>query len=117
MAGTRRQDRDVTRIEFEFPAAITAETNPCMATGDAERLVNGGVIVQIVVDAVAPHIAPAMGAEQLFDGCLGRGAIELDRAFVDQERQRIVRNEAVIREDEGGWFKFYLEGWQNRAPR
>jgi len=35
-----------------------------MPTGDAERLMHGRMIVQINVDAVAPHRAPAIGAEQ-----------------------------------------------------
>lgn len=62
MAGAGGEDGDVAGRDLEFPAGVAAEPDPGMAARDAERFVNRGVVVQIIVDAVAPHVAPAMGA-------------------------------------------------------
>lgn len=72
-----------------------------MATGDTKRFVNRGVIVQIVENAVAPHIAPAVGAEQTLDGFLWLIVIDVDRGLVDHERKDAVGDETIVREDEG----------------
>jgi len=61
---------------------------------------NRGVVVQIIVDAVAPHVAPAIGAEQSLDGLLGVAVRDRDRLPVDQKRQRAVRDETVVPKDE-----------------
>ena len=76
MPGAGGQDRDVAGRDLEFLAAVAAEANPGVAARDAERFVHRRVIVQIIVDAVAPHIAPAIGAEQSLDGFLGVIAID-----------------------------------------
>src|SRR6185437_3654712 len=115
MAGASGEDRDIARAQLEFPAAIAAEPHPGMAADNAKGFVDRRVIMQIVVNAVAPRIAPAVGAEQVFDGFL-RCVAEIDRALVDQERQGAVGNEAVVGKDEGRWLKVQADGWQNRAP-
>src|SRR3984885_5954152 len=116
MAGTGGQDRDITRVKLEFLAVIAAEANARMAAGNAERLVDRGVIVQVVVDAVVPTIAPAVRAEQAFDNFLGIAVAEVDRALVDQERQGIIRHQAIVGKDEGGWLEFHANSRQNEAP-
>jgi hypothetical protein len=60
--------------------------------------------MQEIVDAVPPHRAPAVGAEQLFDRSLGLAATERERALVDQERHRVVRHEAIVGEVDRSWF-------------
>ena len=110
MASTCGEDRDIARAQLEFLAAVAAEPHPRMAAGNAEGLVNRRVIMQIVVNAVAPHIAPAVGAQQVFDGFLRGIVVEVDRALVDQERQGAIGNEAVVGKDEGGWID--AGGWQ-----
>src|SRR5260370_33315914 len=75
-----------------------------MAARYTERFMHGRMIVRIIVDAVAPHRAPAIGAEQSLDGFFGMIVGDVDRALVDQERHRIVGNEAVVGEDEAEWF-------------
>src|SRR3981081_1230492 len=50
-------------------------------------------------EAVSPHVAPAIGAEQSFDGLFGMAVSDIDRSLVDQERQRIVRDQAVVLKD------------------
>ena len=80
-----------------------------MATGDAQRFVNRGVIVQIVVDAVAPHVAPAIGAEQPLDGLFGMIVVDIDRALVDHKRHRVVGNQPIVREDDGERFEIFAD--------
>ena len=62
-----------------------------------------GMIVHVVVDAVAPGIAPSVCFEQIFDH--GRGVvalIEIDRAPIDNQRpSRMVGNETVVLETDG----------------
>ena len=82
MAGACGKDGDVAGRDFNFLAAVAAEANLGASARYAEHFVNRGVIVQIVVDAVAPHVAPAIGAEQVLDGLLGMIAVDLDaRAY------------------------------------
>jgi hypothetical protein len=99
MSGARGQDGDVAGGYFQLLAAVAAEADTGVATGDAEHFMHGGVVVQIIVDAVAPHRAPAIGAEQSLDGFFRVVVRNVDRALVDQERHRIVRNEPVVFED------------------
>jgi len=60
--------------------------------------------VKVIVDAVAPHVAPAIGAEQAFDGFFGMVVGDVDGALVDHERHRVVGDEPVVFEDEGEGF-------------
>src|ERR1700682_2178657 len=70
-----------------------------MAAADAERFMNRRVVVQIVEDAVAPHVAPAIGAEQSLDGFLGMLVVDVDGLFVEQKRQRVIRDDTVVLKD------------------
>jgi hypothetical protein len=49
---------------------VAAEANACAPTRNAKHLMHRRVIVQIVVDAVAPRAAPAVLLEQVFDRLL-----------------------------------------------
>jgi hypothetical protein len=63
-----------------------------------------------IVDAVPPHRAPAIGAEQFFDRRFRLAAVECDRPLVDQKRHRIVRHKAVVGEDNRCWFDLVAGG-------
>src|SRR6266567_7605881 len=78
MSGACRQDGDIAGRNLDLPATVAAEPHPRMAAGNAERLVNGGMVMQIIVDAVAPHLAPAVGAEQSLDGFFGVLVVDVD---------------------------------------
>ena len=65
-AGSRRRRR-----RSRAPCRGRRRTARCVAARDAEHFMHGRVVVQIIVDAVAPHRAPAIGAEQSLDGLLG----------------------------------------------
>src|SRR4029453_17427571 len=66
MAGPGRQDHDVTGLEREDPALVAAEARATLAARDAEHLMNPGMVMDVVVDAVAPGIATTVGLEQFF---------------------------------------------------
>ena len=116
MPGAGGQDRNVARRDLDLLAAVTAEADPRMAARDAERFVNRGVVVQIIVDAVAPHVAPAIGAEQSLDGLFGMVVIDVDGALVDQKRHRIVGHAAVVLEDEGEGFDIGTDDRHGSSP-
>ena len=83
MPGACGEDGDIARRNFKLTAVVAAEPHPRMAARDAERLVNRRMVVQIIVDAVAPHLAPAIGAEQSLDGFFGMRVGDVDRALVE----------------------------------
>src|SRR5262249_48750627 len=95
VAGSRRQDRHIAGLEVKRFSAFAAEATRGVAGGEPEHLGRGGVIVRVIVNAVAPGIAPAVARKKLFKY---RRWIELvreaDRAAVKDERQFwIVRND------------------------
>jgi hypothetical protein len=87
-----------------------------MAAGDAECFVDGGVVVQVIVDAVAPHIAPAIGAEQSLDGFFRARVVERDGLLVDQERHRVIRNQAVVPENKGERLDIRADNRHGNSP-
>ena len=82
MSGAGRQDGDVAGRDLECLPVLAAELHPCTAAGNAQHLMYGGMVMREVVDAVAPHRAPAIAAEQPLDRGLGILA-DVDRAPVD----------------------------------
>src|SRR5207244_5250313 len=87
--------------------ASTSSSSPCLppkaharrAGRDAEHLVDLRVIMRERIDAIMPQaVAPIVLAEGLLDRA--REIARLDRATIDQEWQAIVRNRAVVFEDE-----------------
>ena len=79
---------------------LAAEAHLGAAAGDGHRLVDHRVIVRVGVNAVAPHIAPAVVGEGLLDQQFRvGGAGEIDAAAIENERQGgIVGNPAVVGE-------------------
>jgi hypothetical protein len=64
------------------------------------------MIMNVVVDAVAPGISPAVAFEQLLEhGYQVEGLRQADRALVDDKRPfRMIRNEAIVLEAESPRF-------------
>ena len=104
MPGAGGQDGDVAGRDRDLFALVAAEPDDGVTPGDTERFMNRRVVVQIIVDAVPPHRAPAIGAEQALDGFFRMIVGDVDRALVDQERQLVVRHQAVVRENNGDRF-------------
>src|SRR3981081_3500602 len=98
------EDGDVAGRDLDFLPAVAAEPPPGMAAGDAKRLVHRRVVVQIIEHAVAPHLAPAIGAEQSLDGFLRVAVVDIDSALVDHEGQGIIGHQAVVFKQEGERF-------------
>ncbi len=84
-----REDRDVTGRDLQALAELAAELHAGAAARDAEYLMHGGVIMRIVVDAVAPS-CPSRWLPNSCSMVASRVFADVDRALVDQERHRIV---------------------------
>src|ERR1700682_4100711 len=98
MTGAGREDGDVSGPELDDLAAIAAEPDARVPARDPEHLVGARMIVQEVIDAVAPRIRPTIGFEKVFEN--RRRVLRLreaHRAAVMNERQpRIVGYCAVV---------------------
>jgi hypothetical protein len=66
-----RKDRNIAGFEFQHTAHRSAETDRSMAARDSEHLVNPGVVVDVIVDAVAP------GAPRGSDASAAPDAVQL----------------------------------------
>jgi hypothetical protein len=58
------QDRDVTRLELEYPTSGSTEAHSDMAASDPKHLMNLGAIVDVIIDAVPPGLLPTIALEQ-----------------------------------------------------
>src|SRR5262249_9777066 len=60
------QDHNIAGLGAKLFSAFTAEANPGMTARNPEHFVRSRVVVCVIVNAVAPGIAPAVAAKQLF---------------------------------------------------
>src|SRR4051794_35501041 len=102
VAGARWKDCDIARDQGEGATSRAAELHPSLAARDTKHLVNLGMIMDVIIDAVAPGIAPAVFLEQIL---IDRRGIEIagqaDGAPInDQRKIRMIGNEPVILEAE-----------------
>src|SRR5258705_2625152 len=71
-----------------------------VAPRDAKRFMDSGVIVHVIVDAVAPGVSPAVRFEKVFEH--GRGVlavIERDSFSIDDQRPaRMIWDETIVLE-------------------
>src|SRR5262249_18906283 len=102
VARSGRQHHHVAGLEVKRFSPFAAEANPGMAAHDPEHFVRARVIVHVIVNAVAPGIAPAVVRKQLFKYRRWIEVVrEADRAAVEDEWQfGIVRNDSVVSEAE-----------------
>jgi hypothetical protein len=100
MARAGRQDGHVASLQREDPPLFAAKSYAALAARDAEHLMDLGVVMHIIVDAVAPGIFPSVRLEQVFDH--GRGVlavIESDSFSADDQRPaRMIWDETVVLE-------------------
>src|SRR5262245_11448373 len=106
VAGARGQDRDIAGLELDLAALASAELHARPAPGDPQHLMGPGVVVHVVVDAVAPGAAPAVACEQfLEDRRRVEGIHQPHGAAIDDERPfRIVGHQSVVRQADGSGF-------------
>src|ERR1051325_9882035 len=90
-----RDHDDITRAQLDALPAFAAEPHPRRSRRDAEHLMRRAVIVVVPVDAVPPGTGPAVPVEHALARA-GAVALVLQRAAIEDERQRIVRHSAVI---------------------
>src|SRR5258708_6315381 len=103
MARPRGQDGDVAGLESEDSTLFATEANAPLSTCDAEHLVDPGVIVPVVVDAIAPGVAPSVRFEQVLDHSRRVAAlIEFDGASIDDQRpSRMIWDQFIVLEADG----------------
>jgi hypothetical protein len=76
--------------KLEYLAAMPAELHARMPARDAERLVDHRMIVHEGINAVAPLVAaPAILREPRFKRTRIAVAVEIERIFVDEHRERL----------------------------
>ena len=96
MTDTGRDHHHVASAERNTLALLAAEADNALAAGDTEHLVADAVEMVKAVDPVAPSAAPVVRGEPALEriGKFGAG----QRPAIDQERQRAVRDRAVVGE-------------------
>lgn len=72
--GTSGKDSYVASLEMECSAIVAAKADRAIASSDAKYLVNARMVVHVVVDFVAPRIAPAVSLEEIFDDAGSRSS-------------------------------------------
>ena len=108
MSCAGRQDSYVACFQFQSATAISAELHGSLTAGDAEHLVDTGMVVNVVVNAISPGIAPAVTFKQFFKH--GR-RIEVVRkpdcaAINDKRPLRMVGDDPIILETESAGLAF-----------
>ena len=67
VARAGRQHCDVAGPQCKDPSCPAAEADTPLAARDAEHLMDSGVIVYVVIDTIAPGVAPSVSFEQVLD--------------------------------------------------
>src|SRR3954447_1943900 len=100
VTGTCRENGDITGFKGERPASFAAELHLAAAARDAENFVYQRMVMNVIVDAVAPRISPAVFLEEVLEHCRGVKLLgKTNGASVDDQRKAwMVRNDAVILE-------------------
>lgn len=126
MAGSSREEGDVSSAEGDFVTVFAAEHEACVTGGEAEDFMGGGVVVMEIVDAVTPLGRPAVASEKLFEegSRIGLGGVQ-DGAVEEDGEPFVVGHPAVAGEMEAFGFgvrhrgvsKGVPDGESERAPR
>jgi hypothetical protein len=77
---------------------------------------HGRVVVQIVIDAVAPRAAPPVLFEQVLDGLFRLLRVELYNALLDEEGKDVVRHESVVLEHDRERLGIVADDGHGRPP-
>src|ERR1019366_9395759 len=67
VTGALRKHDDIAGRDVDRLAVVTAEAHLGVPARDGHRLVDHRMIVDVGVNAVAPHVAPAVRREDFFD--------------------------------------------------
>src|ERR1043165_657527 len=103
MPGASGQDRHIPGLDLQLFTRVAAETHARSARSDTEHLMDLRVIVHERIDSVVPEtMTPIIAAKCRLN--LRNEITSLERALVDEERQAVVRNRAVIGEEKCRWF-------------
>src|SRR4051812_35507749 len=103
MAGTCRQDCHVSGLDGHDTTLETAELHLGSTTGNAKDFMNARMVMDVIVNAVAPGVAPSVLHEEFLEHSRWiESTPKSHRTAVDDQRPvRMVRNDAVVLETEG----------------
>src|ERR1700730_6985813 len=103
MTGPGRQDDDVSGAQLDDFAAIAAEPDARVPARNTEHFVGARMIVQEVINAVAPRIRPTIGFEKVLED--RRRVLRLREAHraavVNKGQPRIVGYRTVVLKHDG----------------
>lgn len=119
MACAGGEDSDVAGFQPQGTAAASAELHPAFAAGNAEHFMDAGMVVHIVVNAVALGIAPAVTFKNLFKhGRRIEVVPQSDCAAINDKRAfRMIWNHTVILEADCAGLPFADETAEGATPR
>jgi hypothetical protein len=81
---SRGQDSDVARLEFECPTSRSTKAHGDLTASDPKHLMNLGVIVDVIVNAVPPGALPTVAVEQDLKQSRGIGCVRgADRPAIE----------------------------------
>jgi hypothetical protein len=100
VADARGNEHRIARRHRQRLPRLATEADRGGAGGDAEHLVDVGMVVVEGVDAVPPAAAPAVPLEEGLEGLRRIAGGGVDGALVDDQRQHAVGNVAVVGEDD-----------------
>src|SRR6516164_3108167 len=91
---------DISGRQLEYLSLVAAEAHPGLAARNSKHLVGAGMIMDIIVDAVAPRAAPAVAFEQGLEYCRGVAFLRQRHwgAIMNEGEFRIVRNGSIVGE-------------------
>lgn len=87
MPGACREDRDVTGLQRQRSSFLAAKPDFSISARNSQNLVYLRMIVNVIIDAVSPAIAPSVCIEKhLHDGCWIKSFGQFDGAAINDER-------------------------------
>ncbi|ESY62153.1 hypothetical protein X744_03180 [Mesorhizobium sp. LNJC372A00] len=85
--GACREDRDVASLQRQRSSFLAPKPDFSISAGNAQNLVYLRMIVNVIIDAVSPAIAPSVCIEKhLHDGCWIKSFGQFDGASINDER-------------------------------
>jgi len=100
VADTGRDEHGVAGADGQRRSILATESDFGLSRRDPQDLMRGRVVVVKRKDAVPPASTPAVTTEKRFEGCGRIGRLGIDSARIDDERQGIVGDVAVIGEED-----------------
>ncbi|MNQ93001.1 hypothetical protein D3C85_1084450 [compost metagenome] len=116
VTGAGRQQQHIPGTDFQHQAIGPAQHQACMPAGHPKHFMAFGMVVVVVVHAVAPLRWPAIGVENLLEQCGRVAALDGNGLGVNEHRQaRVVGDPAVALEQQrlyGSRYSLRIGHWE-----